>query len=97
MHSFHSTSPLCRFCCIAPVIAAQLLPGVELTVGMSKDNNGCWPYAGTAASIEAMGATHIDKDVTVSLTKWQDFIHMYTHFYTQSLVLECGSVVEEQV
>lgn len=76
--SVHLTSVLCRFCCIAPVIAARLLPGVELTVGMSKDNGGRWPYAGTASSIEAMGATHIDRDVTVSLIRWQDFIRTHT-------------------
>lgn len=34
---------------------------------MSKDGNDRWPYAGTAASIAAMGATHVDKDVMVSL------------------------------
>lgn len=71
-HHSHTTSLcgcciVCRFCCIAPVIAARLLPGVELTVGMSKDGNDRWPYAGTAASIAAMGATHVDKDVMVSL------------------------------
>jgi enhancing lycopene biosynthesis protein 2 len=39
------------FICIAPAIAAQLIPGVELTIGTD---------ASTAAALEQMGATHTD-------------------------------------
>ena len=50
--------------CIAPVLAAKVLPGVELTVGHESDEGGRWPYASTAGAIVSMGAKHIVKDVT---------------------------------
>ena len=37
-----------------------------MTVGMDKEEGGRWPYCGTAAAIETMGAKHINKNVTVS-------------------------------
>lgn len=37
--------------------------GVSVTVGQSEDKDGMWPYAGTAAAIEAMGGKHVDKEV----------------------------------
>ncbi|KAL5483899.1 hypothetical protein EMCRGX_G020319 [Ephydatia muelleri] len=50
--------------CIAPVLAAKVLPGVELTVGHESDEGGKWPYAGTASAVVTMGAKHIVRDVT---------------------------------
>ncbi len=41
--------PLC-FLCIAPVIAAKLIPGVKLTIGQD---------AGTAAHVSQLGANHV--------------------------------------
>ena len=47
-------------------ISLQTFPQVEVTVGMDKEEGGKWPYAGTAAEVQAMGAKHVNKDVTVS-------------------------------
>jgi enhancing lycopene biosynthesis protein 2 len=55
-----------RLCCIAPVLAAKVLKGVELTVGHEEEEGGRWPYAGTAGAIKQMGAKHVPKDVDVS-------------------------------
>ena len=57
---------LIRLCCISPVLAAKLLPGVEVTVGHEEEQGGRWPYAGTAQAIKALGAKHCVKDVTIS-------------------------------
>ena len=49
-------------CCIAPVIAAKLLPGCKLTGG--KDDKGKnWPYAGTIQSVRLLGAEARELDV----------------------------------
>ena len=34
LKSFHSSGKPIGLCCISPVIAAKLIPGVEVTVGM---------------------------------------------------------------
>ena len=54
----------CRLCCIAPVLAARVFPGCEVTVG--GEEGGKWPYAGTVEALKAMGAKHVIKDVCVS-------------------------------
>uniref|UniRef100_A0A8D2DTJ0 Glutamine amidotransferase class 1 domain containing 3 n=1 Tax=Sciurus vulgaris TaxID=55149 RepID=A0A8D2DTJ0_SCIVU len=51
-------------CCIAPVLAAKVLRGVEVTVGHEQEEGGKWPYAGTAEAIKALGAKHCVKGVT---------------------------------
>ncbi|XP_040842622.1 glutamine amidotransferase-like class 1 domain-containing protein 3A, mitochondrial isoform X2 [Ochotona curzoniae] len=51
-------------CCIAPVLAAKVLRGVEVTVGHEQEEGGRWPYAGTAEAVKALGAKHCVKDVT---------------------------------
>ena len=56
-----------RLCCIAPILAAKVLPGCQVTVGHSTEDGGKWPFAGTAEAINSMGATHVNKDVTISL------------------------------
>lgn len=53
-------------CCIAPVLAAKVLRGVEVTVGHEQEEGGRWPYAGTAEAIKALGAKHCVKGVTIS-------------------------------
>lgn len=60
---FHAAKKPIGLCCIAPVLAAKLIPGVEITVGHDKDDGGRWPYAGTADAVEQMGAKHVNKDV----------------------------------
>ncbi|XP_071947921.1 ES1 protein homolog, mitochondrial-like [Antedon mediterranea] len=51
-------------CCIAPVLAAKLIPGCEVTVGQDKDDGGRYPYAGTAGAVQEMGAKHVNKNVS---------------------------------
>lgn len=57
-----------RLCCISPVLAAKVLPGVEVTVGHEEEEGGKWPYAGTAQAIAAFGAKHKVKEVTISFS-----------------------------
>ena len=42
--------------CIAPVIAAALLPGVRVTVGCAEGKQ--WPYGGTVGAVKAYGGVH---------------------------------------
>ncbi|XP_069491892.1 glutamine amidotransferase-like class 1 domain-containing protein 3, mitochondrial [Ambystoma mexicanum] len=63
LQEFHKAAKPIGLCCIAPVLAAKVLPGTELTVGHEDDKDGKWPYAGTAQAIGAMGAKHCVKDV----------------------------------
>nr|XP_014337593.1 PREDICTED: ES1 protein homolog, mitochondrial isoform X2 [Bos mutus] len=51
-------------CCIAPVLAAKVLRGVEVTVGHEQEEGGKWPHAGTAEVIKALGAKHCVMGVT---------------------------------
>ncbi|XP_076826053.1 glutamine amidotransferase-like class 1 domain-containing protein 3, mitochondrial [Clavelina lepadiformis] len=64
LKAFQGDSKPIGLTCIAPVLAAKCLPGVEVTVGHSEEEDGKWPYAGTAGGIEQCGAKHIAKDVT---------------------------------
>lgn len=43
-------------CCIAPVIAAALIPGVHVTVGRAEGEQ--WPYGGTVGAVKAYGGIH---------------------------------------
>ncbi|XP_022779069.1 ES1 protein homolog, mitochondrial-like [Stylophora pistillata] len=63
INNFHAAKKPIGLCCISPVLAAKLIPGVEITVGQDKDDGGRWPYAGTADAVQQMGAKHINKDV----------------------------------
>ena len=51
-------------CCIAPHLAAKLIPGCSVTVGSSDSQGGKWPYAEVAGAIEKCGAKHVETDVT---------------------------------
>ncbi|XP_023619343.1 ES1 protein homolog, mitochondrial [Myotis lucifugus] len=64
LKDFHKAGKPIGLCCIAPVLAAKVLPGVEVTVGHEQEEGGKWPYAGTAEAIKAMGAKHCVKGVT---------------------------------
>lgn len=57
---------LFSLCCIAPVLAAKVLHGVEVTVGHEQEEGGKWPYAGTVEAIKALGAKHCVRGVTIS-------------------------------
>ncbi|XP_046360578.2 glutamine amidotransferase-like class 1 domain-containing protein 3, mitochondrial [Haliotis rufescens] len=64
LQEFHTAAKPIGLCCIAPVLAAKVLPGCEVTVGSDQEEGGRFPYAGTAGAIEAMGSRHIKKNVT---------------------------------
>ncbi|XP_004842546.1 ES1 protein homolog, mitochondrial isoform X1 [Heterocephalus glaber] len=64
LREFHAAGKPIGLCCIAPVLAAKVLRGVEVTVGHEQEEGGKWPYAGTAEAIKALGATHCVKGVT---------------------------------
>jgi len=61
---FHSSKKPIGLCCIAPVLAAKVIPGCSVTVGSDTEEGGKWPYAGTAGAITTLGATHVKKEVT---------------------------------
>ncbi|GAB6023277.1 Glutamine amidotransferase-like class 1 domain-containing protein 3A, mitochondrial, variant 2 [Chamberlinius hualienensis] len=64
---FHSEKKPIGLCCIAPVLVAKLIPGVEITLGLDKDDgSGHWPYAGTADVAKQWGAIHHNRKVDIS-------------------------------
>ncbi|KAK2850277.1 hypothetical protein Q7C36_009060 [Tachysurus vachellii] len=69
LKDFHKAGKPIGLCCISPVLAAKVLPGVEVTVGHEDEEGGKWPYAGTAQAITALGAKHKVKDVTISFSE----------------------------
>lgn len=64
LKEFHEAKKPVGLCCIAPVLAAKVIPGCEVTVGSDEEEGGKWPYAGTAGAIEKLGAKHVKKAVT---------------------------------
>merc|ERR1712018_230242 len=60
--AFHAQKKPIGLCCIAPVLAAKVIPGCSVTVGSDEEEGGRWPYAGTAAAITKLGATHVKKE-----------------------------------
>ena len=63
----HSRKPI-GMCCISPVIAAKLMPGVQLTLGKMKNLNedeakNLFPYSGAVLSARQMGAETQECDV----------------------------------
>lgn len=63
LKDFHGRNKPIGLCCIAPVLAAKVFPGCEVTVGNDAEEGGRWPYAGTVEAVKAMGAKHVVKDV----------------------------------
>lgn len=63
LKDFHKASKPIGLCCIAPVLAAKVIPGVEVTVGHEEEEGGKWPYAGTVQAIKSFGGKHCVKDV----------------------------------
>ncbi|KAB5576867.1 hypothetical protein PHYPO_G00203440 [Pangasianodon hypophthalmus] len=45
LKDFHKAGKPIGLCCISPVLAAKVLPGVEVTVGHEEEEGGKWPYA----------------------------------------------------
>ncbi|KAM4699126.1 glutamine amidotransferase-like class 1 domain-containing protein 3, mitochondrial [Discoglossus pictus] len=69
LKDFNKAKKPIGLCCIAPVLAAKVLPGVEVTVGQEEEQGGKWPYAGTAQAISAMGGKHCAKEVHISYSQ----------------------------
>ncbi|KAJ8388549.1 hypothetical protein AAFF_G00132630 [Aldrovandia affinis] len=76
LKDFHKAGKPIGLCCISPVLAARVLPGVEVTVGHETEEGGRWPYASTAQAITALGATHCVKDVTISSLRLSHEVHV---------------------
>lgn len=62
LKEFHDAKKPIGLCCIAPVLAAKVFPGCEVTLGCP-DEGDKWPFAGACGAAEAMGATHVKKNV----------------------------------
>ncbi|PIO23908.1 hypothetical protein AB205_0088000 [Aquarana catesbeiana] len=65
LQDFRKADKPIGLCCIAPVLAAKVIPGVEVTVGQEEEHGGKWPYCGTSKAIQAMGGKHSAKEVHV--------------------------------
>jgi len=63
------------------VLAARVLPGVDVTVGHEEEEGGKWPYASTTQAITALGAKHTVKEVTIS--------YLYRVLLLSSLLFSC--------
>jgi len=63
MKDFHEAGKPIGLCCIAPVLAAKVFPGVELTMGEDTEQEGKYPYAGACGAAVTMGAKHINHTV----------------------------------
>ncbi|XP_044159684.1 glutamine amidotransferase-like class 1 domain-containing protein 3A, mitochondrial [Bufo gargarizans] len=63
LQEFRKAKKPIGLCCIAPVLAAKVIPGVEVTVGQEEEQGGKWPYAGTVKAIQALGGKHCPKEV----------------------------------
>lgn len=63
IRSFHEAKKPIGLCCIAPVLAAKVLAGCEVTMGMESEGDPRWPHASACAHIRKMGSVHVVKDV----------------------------------
>ncbi|KAM9038660.1 putative glutamine amidotransferase-like class 1 domain-containing protein 3B, mitochondrial [Sarcophilus harrisii] len=66
LSQFHKEGKPIGLCCISPILAAKVIQGTEVTVGHEQEEEGKWPYCGTAEAIKALGAKHCVKEVTIS-------------------------------
>lgn len=63
IQDFRKTKKPMGFCCISPVLAAKIIPGVQVTVGQDSEQDGKWPYSGTAGAIQVMGGQHNNREI----------------------------------
>lgn len=68
LKDFHNNRKPIAMCCISPVIAAKLIPGVEITLGKMKnlkedEAKNVFPYSGAVLSARQMGAETKECDV----------------------------------
>ncbi|CAL8322903.1 unnamed protein product [Merluccius merluccius] len=65
LQAFHGEGKTIGLCCISPVLAAKVIPGCEVTVGLENDDK--YPNTtDTAAAIRQLGCTHVSKSVAES-------------------------------
>ncbi|KAI0207284.1 Glutamine amidotransferase-like class 1 domain-containing protein 3A, mitochondrial [Lamellibrachia satsuma] len=64
LNEFHDAGKPIGLSCIAPVLAAKLFPGCEVTLGQESEGAGRWPHASTVSTIKQMGAKHVKTEVT---------------------------------
>ncbi|KAI1885200.1 hypothetical protein AGOR_G00217730 [Albula goreensis] len=64
LKEFHKAGKPIGLCCMASILAARVLPEVEVTLGHEEDKDGKWPNTDFVKDIRAMGAKHCVKDVT---------------------------------
>uniref|UniRef100_A0A672FDL0 Glutamine amidotransferase-like class 1 domain-containing protein 3A, mitochondrial n=2 Tax=Salarias fasciatus TaxID=181472 RepID=A0A672FDL0_SALFA len=60
--AFHRAGKPLGMCCIAPILAAKLLPGCEVTMGHDQQCDK-WPYAQSTGIVKEMGGKHVNKEV----------------------------------
>ena len=61
-------------CCIAPILAAKVLKGCEVTLGKNLEGDANWPHSGACAAAEALGAKHVEKNVNISFNTFSIYI-----------------------
>ncbi|KAA3677795.1 uncharacterized protein DEA37_0005688 [Paragonimus westermani] len=97
LKKFHSLKKPIGLCCIAPVLAARCLPGVELTMGGDIDQNGRWPFAEASAVAKQMGAKMIPKDMTASFLStsfiYANYLRMLFSWFDEIHVDEANKIV----
>ena len=77
------------FICIAPVLAAALIPGVSVTIGNDAD---------TAAAIQSLGATHINKSVReVVIDQSNRVISTPAYMYGDASISDVATGIEQLV
>lgn len=94
---FHSAKKPIGMCCIAPVIAAKVLPGCEVTLGMDTEQDGKYPYAGATGAVTAMGSKHINKEVNEVQVDEQNKLVTTPAFMCETKIHEIHDGVGEMV
>ncbi|GFS06272.1 ES1 protein homolog, mitochondrial [Elysia marginata] len=99
LKEFHAAKKPIGLCCIAPVLAAKVFTGCEVTVGSDKEEGGKWPYCGAAAAVEAMNAKHVVKPVSESYVDTNNKIVTTPGFMCETAIHEVfdgiGTLVDE--
>lgn len=49
--------------CIAPLLAAKLIPGVQITMGGARDEDGKWPHVAAVVAAKKLGVQYVQCDV----------------------------------
>ncbi len=91
LKSFRAAGKPIGLCCIAPVLAAKVLPGVKVTLGND---------AGVAAAVEQMGSRHENHAVTEAAVDAEHRVatapaYMYGDAPVHEVYLGIGHMVEQ--